>query len=66
VATVPDPTMPTVTLPTSGAPAVAAVPSSEEAKRLANLAAEIRRRRAMRQQVAPPPNAVAPSPIRNP
>ena len=66
VATVADPTMPTVTLPTSGTPAVAAVPSSEEAKRLANLAAEIRRRRAMRQQVAPPPNAVAPSPIRNP
>ena len=66
VATVPDPTMPTVTMPATGAPAVAAVPGTEEAKRLANLAAEIRRRRAMRQQVAPPPNAVAPSPSRNP
>jgi hypothetical protein len=66
VPTVPDPTMPTVTLPTAGAPAVTAVPTSEEAKRLANLAAEIRRRRAMRQQVAPPANAVAPSPSRNP
>ena len=56
VATVPDPTMPAVNMPAAGAPAVATVPGSEEAKRLANLAAEIRRRRAMRQQVAPSPS----------
>lgn len=62
VATVPDPTLPTVIGTPPPTPAVAATPSSEEAKRLADLAAEIRRRRAMRQQVAPPPNTAAPAP----
>lgn len=62
VATAPDPTLPTVIGAPPPAPAVAATPSGEEAKRLANLAAEIRRRRAMRQQVAPSPNTAAPAP----
>lgn len=43
-------------------PAVAAAPDSTEAKRLADLAAEIRRRRALRQQAAPAPGTAAPAP----
>lgn len=42
--------------------AAAASRDSAEAKRLADLAAEIRRRRAMRQQAAPPPGSAAPAP----
>ncbi len=43
-------------------PAMAAAADSTEAKRLADLAAEIRRRRALRQQAAPPPGTAAPAP----
>ncbi len=54
IASVPDPTRPANAnpIPSGPAPAVAAN-SSEEANRLAAVAAEVRRRRAMRQQVAP-------------
>lgn len=56
VAVIPDPTRPANVMPTptSPAPAVTAIPS-EESNRLAAVAAEVRRRRAMRQQVAPSP-----------
>lgn len=47
-------------------PAVAASADSGEAKRLADLAAEIRRRRALRQQAAPPPGTAAPAPASRP
>lgn len=61
---------PTPTPAASGGPspaAVVAAPDSAEAKRLADLAAEIRRRRALRQQVAPGPGSAAPAPpTRNP
>ncbi len=43
-------------------PATVAATDSAEAKRLADLAAEIRRRRALRQQAAPPPGTAAPAP----
>ncbi len=44
------------------AQAAAVARDSNEAKRLADLAAEIRRRRAMRQQAAPAPGTAAPAP----
>lgn len=54
VASVPDPTRPANTGPVPPAPMPNVSPnSSEEANRLAAVAAEVRRRRAMRQQVAP-------------
>jgi hypothetical protein len=66
VAMPPDPTVPTVA--TGGPPipvALTANAANDEAKRLAMLAAEIRRRRAMRQQVANPSNT-APAPASQP
>jgi len=54
VAMAPDPTRPANVMPPPvGAPPAVAANSSEEANRLAAVAAEVRRRRAMRQQVAP-------------
>lgn len=54
VAGVPDPTRPANTGAVTPAPMPNVAPnSSEEANRLAAVAAEVRRRRAMRQQVAP-------------
>jgi len=56
------PVPPTVAGAVTPTPAAAAASSSTEAKRLADLAAEIRRRRALRQQTVPPPGIAAPAP----
>ncbi len=56
------PVPPTVVGAVAPTPAAAAASSSAEAKRLADLAAEIRRRRALRQQTVPPPGLAAPAP----
>ena len=47
-------------------PVAAPARDSTEAKRLADLAAEIRRRREMRKQAAPPPGTAAPAPASRP
>jgi hypothetical protein len=60
VATASDLTLPGMGPTSPGSPAVNPVASSDDARRLANIAAEIRRRRAMRQQVASPTNAAPP------
>jgi len=60
----PDATGPAVRGAAPGATAVTAANATEEAKRLANLAAEIRRRRAMRQQTGTPTTNAAPAPTR--
>ena len=58
-----DLTLPGMGLASPGSPAINPAASTDDARRLANIAAEIRRRRAMRQQVASPTNAApAPSP----
>ena len=56
------PTPPTVAGAAMPTPAPAASANPTEAKRLADLAAEIRRRRALRQQTVPPPGLAAPAP----